>query len=89
MLKTNVSLVERISLREWNTIAVYVPGLQPIHIQRDEVEEVTDKLLVLKDSKMSNENGDFTVSSCIQLNSIATIDFIVRSKIIKANTIIT
>lgn len=76
------TVTDQLKDKTWDGCRIYIPGLQPIAIQPSEIEDIADDFIKLKDEELDNEQGKATVGSYIRISSIATVDFITKSKII-------
>jgi hypothetical protein len=77
-----MTVQERIASKNWDGMQVYIPGMQPISIEPSELDRFDGDFIILKEIDVENEQGTMSVISTIKFDSIATIDFIKKSKII-------
>lgn len=80
----NQTVLNQLAEKKWDIVVIYVPGMQPIQLQKNEPLTVNleEGFISLGDQIEENENGKYIHQSNIKISSIATIDFITKSTII-------
>jgi len=73
---------ERLTAKDWDLCTMMVIGMQPMQILPQEIKEVKDGFLIFERTELNNENGAFSLDSSVQLCNIATLDFMIKNKII-------